>query len=141
MVFLRKKPPYPGIYKRLHATTPFLLKNIPLPDNVWKKLASPSQLHFFFLLAINRKMNLKHLAILNHSPAQVKMFFGLSAELNYNVEEVKRRAKKHFKVACDAIPDPLKIERHFFICGGVPQAHEDCCVMEHSRKARMPGLD
>ena len=41
-----------------------------------------------------------HLAIPNHSPAQVKMFFALAAQLNSNAEEVKRRAKLHFNLEC-----------------------------------------
>jgi hypothetical protein len=41
----------------------------------------------------------KHEVTPNHSPAQVRMFFALVADLHFNAEEVKRRAKLHFGVA------------------------------------------
>jgi len=37
---------------------------------------------------------------MTHSLEQARMFFSLAPQLNYNVEEVKRRAKKRFKATC-----------------------------------------
>lgn len=42
----------------------------------------------------------KHRAIPNHSPQQAAMFFSLAGQLNFNSEEVKRRATKKFKHEC-----------------------------------------
>jgi hypothetical protein len=42
----------------------------------------------------------KHRAIANHSPNQQRMFFAMVATLGHDPEEVKERAKGHYKVGC-----------------------------------------
>lgn len=42
----------------------------------------------------------KHRAIANHSPNQQRMFFAMVAALGKNPEEVKERAKSHYKTGC-----------------------------------------
>lgn len=45
-------------------------------------------------------MKHKHREIPLHSEAQAAMFFALASELKYEPDEVKERAKNHFKTSC-----------------------------------------
>jgi hypothetical protein len=52
------------------------------------------------ILETDTRPNHLHLKIANHSPAQQRKFFVLCAELNFNPQQVKERAKKHYGVSC-----------------------------------------
>src|SRR5207248_4087982 len=59
-------------------------------------LYTPMQAVFWY----TRCMKHQHFALPNHSLAQAHLFFALSSDLNYPAEEVKRRAKLHYSLAC-----------------------------------------